>query len=235
VYQDILSQEWSTFYENEKTTKNGVKNDIFTFYALLDNDDDYIKDSLRTFEWGFSPNSFGYSFFEQVSHNIGNGQFEENSHLKNGSIVRMQSVLFPNQAETALIRALENAKAFSQQLQENREKRLWKKVDIPCNLYNAINRLTKAEMDTIRKNYDFRNLSSLKKAELASELAKLIPLKFKKVIYTLDQSRYNFIKIIIKNSGVIPDMGISVSNAEAFIYMHQRYCFTLHCIGLLDF
>ena len=119
--------------------------------------------------------------------------------------------------EAPLIRALENAKAFSQQLQENKEKRLWKKVDVPCSLYEAISGLTKAEMDIIRKNYDLRNLSSLKKAELASELAKLIPLKFKKVIYTLDQSRYDFIKIIIKNSGVIPDMGISVSNAEAFM------------------
>lgn len=119
--------------------------------------------------------------------------------------------------EAALIRALENAKTFSQQLQKKREKRLWKKVDIPCSLFDAINGLTKAEMDTIRKNYDFRNLNSLKKTELASELAKLVPLKFKKVIYTLDQSRYNFIKVIIKNWGVIPDVGISVSSAEAFM------------------
>ena len=87
--------------------------------------------------------------------------------------------------EAALIKALENAKAFSQQLQENREKRLWEKVNIPCRLYDAINGLTKAEMDTIRKNYDFKNLSSLKKSELASELARLIPLKFKQVIYIL--------------------------------------------------
>jgi len=79
--------------------------------------------------------------------------------------------------EAALIRALENAKAYSQQLQENREKRLWKKVNVPCSLYDAINGLTKTEMDTIRKNYDFKNLSSLKKAELASELTRLIPLK----------------------------------------------------------
>ena len=119
--------------------------------------------------------------------------------------------------EAALIKALESAKAYSQQLQENREKRLWKKVNIPCSLYDAINGLTKDEMDRIRKDYDFKNLSSLKKAELASELVKLIPLKFKKVIYTLDQSRYDFIKIMIKNSGVIPNMGISVSNAEAFM------------------
>jgi len=54
--------------------------------------------------------------------------------------------------EAALIRALENAKAFSQQLQENRDKRLWKKVDVPCSLYNAINGLTKAEIDTIVKH-----------------------------------------------------------------------------------
>lgn len=118
--------------------------------------------------------------------------------------------------EAALLRALENAKAYSQQLEKNREKRLWKKIDDPGSLYDAINGLTKDEMDTIRKNYDFRNLSSLKKAEMALELAKLIPLKFKKVIYTLDQSRYDLIKLIVKNSGVIPDMGISVSQAEAF-------------------
>ena len=109
--------------------------------------------------------------------------------------------------EVALIRALENAKAFSQQLQENREKRLWKKVDVSCNLYNAINGLTKAEMDTIRRNYDFKNLSALKKSDLAAELARLIPLKFKKFIYTLDQSRYDFVKIIIKNSGGYPRYG----------------------------
>ncbi|KPU45176.1 hypothetical protein OXPF_13030 [Oxobacter pfennigii] len=117
----------------------------------------------------------------------------------------------------ALIKAMEYAKAYNQQLQENREKRLWKKVDIPCSLYDAINGLTKAEMDAIRKNYDFKNLSSLKKAELASELARLIPLKFKNVVYTLDKSRYDFIKIVIENSGVIPDIGISAANAEVFM------------------
>lgn len=119
--------------------------------------------------------------------------------------------------EAALIKALENAKAYSQQLQENRERRLWKKIDIPCSLYDAIKDLKKSEMDTIRKTYDLKNLSSLRKAELASELAQLIPLNFRKVIYTLDQGRYDFVKVIIKNSGVVPDMGISVSKVEAFM------------------
>ncbi|MDD4802728.1 MAG: SEC-C metal-binding domain-containing protein [Syntrophomonas sp.] len=119
--------------------------------------------------------------------------------------------------EAALLRALEKAKAFSQQLEENREKRLWKEVDVPCNLYDAINGLTKAQMNIIRKNYNIKNLSALKKTDLAAELARLIPSKFKKIIYTLDQSRYDFIKTIIKNSGVISDVGISVANAEAFM------------------
>ena len=119
--------------------------------------------------------------------------------------------------EAALIKALENAKASSQQMQEKKEKRLWKKVDIPCSLYDAIKDLRKSELDTIRKNYDFRNLSSLRKDELASELAKLIPLTFKKVIYTLDQGRYSLIEAIINNAGVIPDMGIASSSAEAFM------------------
>lgn len=119
--------------------------------------------------------------------------------------------------EAALIGALERAKAFSQQLQENREQRLWKKINIPCNLFDTINGLSKNEMDRIRKNLDLKNLSSLKKAELASELVKLIPLKFKKVIYRLDQGRYDFIQAIIKNSGIIPNKGISASNAESLM------------------
>ncbi len=119
--------------------------------------------------------------------------------------------------EAALIGALEKLKAFSQQQKVNREKRLWKKVNVPCSLFDAINGLSKDEMDRIRKSFDFKNLSSLKKAELALALVRLIPLNFEKVIYTLDQSRYDFVKLIIKNSGVIPDKGISVSNAEALM------------------
>lgn len=119
--------------------------------------------------------------------------------------------------EDMLMKALENSKAFGQRLHESREKRLWKEVNIPCSLHDAMSELTKDEMDKIRKNYYLKNLSALKKPELATELTRLIPLKFKNFIYTLDQGRYDFVKKIIMNSGVIPDNGISVSNAEAFM------------------
>lgn len=124
--------------------------------------------------------------------------------------------------EAALMKALDNAKAYGQQWQENIEKRLWKKVIIPGSLQDALSGLTKAEMDNIRRNYDFRNLSSLKKAELAAELNRLIPLKFESIIYTLDKVRYDFVKMIVENSGAIPVAGISLEKSRG-IQRIQHY------------
>ena len=86
IYSDILSRDWVTLYEHGNEITNEIKNDIFTFCALLDNDEQYIKDYLRNFNWGFSPNSFGHSYFEQTSHNIGNGQFKDEIYFVVGNI-----------------------------------------------------------------------------------------------------------------------------------------------------
>lgn len=102
-----------------------------------------------------------------------------------------------------LLKALDNVKEFSRKLQENREKQLWRKVEIPCTLSDAVKGLTKLDMDNIRKKLELKNLSSLKKAEMAAELARLIPGKFRKVLYLLDQGRYGLIKEIAKRGGVI--------------------------------
>lgn len=104
----------------------------------------------------------------------------------------------------ALIGALEKAKNGIQKIQERRERSLWKNVNVPCTLYDALNNLTKYQMDTIRKNYGFKNLSSLKKGELALELAKLIPMKFEEIMYMWDKGIYDLIKSMDKNSGIIP-------------------------------
>ncbi len=48
--------------------------------------------------------------------------------------------------EAALMKALENAKAYGRLMQENREKRLWEKVSIPCSLHDALNGLTKGRI-----------------------------------------------------------------------------------------
>ena len=102
-----------------------------------------------------------------------------------------------------LLNALDNVKDFSRKLQENRKKQLWRKVDIPCTLSDAVKGLTKLDMDNIRKKLDLKNLSALKKGEMAAELARLIPGKFRKVLFWLDQGRYGLIKEIVKRGGVI--------------------------------
>ena len=119
--------------------------------------------------------------------------------------------------QARLLEALANAKAYSQKAEEDREKQLWKGVEIPCSLYDAISRLTKHEMVEIRQTYDFRKLSTLKKEDLAVELARRIPTKFKQSIYALDQGRYDLVRMIVNNSGVIPDPGITLAKAEVLI------------------
>ncbi|MBS3976429.1 MAG: hypothetical protein KGZ75_06840 [Syntrophomonadaceae bacterium] len=70
-----------------------------------------------------------------------------NFHFERGNIGDEK---IDKKTEAALIRAMENAKAYNQQLQENKEKRLWKKVYLPCSLNDTLNGLTKAKMDIIR-------------------------------------------------------------------------------------
>lgn len=122
-----------------------------------------------------------------------------------------------NETREQLLKAMQEAKNYSMKLQEESEKRLWKKVSLPCSLYDALSSLSKYDMDRIRKNYNFKNLSTLKKQELAAELTARIPYGFKNVLYSLDQGRYELIRHIVDNSGSVADTGISLCNAEAFI------------------
>lgn len=103
-----------------------------------------------------------------------------------------------------LINAIQGAKAYHRQLEMKREQRLWKHIEIPCTLFNLLSLCTKNELDTIRKKLDLKGISSLKKAELAGELERLIPVYFEKVLSTFDQERYELIRGMIKNSAAMP-------------------------------
>ena len=103
-------------------------------------------------------------------------------------------------------------------MQEKREKRLWKKaVECPCRLVDVYEGMPKDELSRIRKNYNLHGLSGLKKTELAAALAPQVLHRFKNVLYTLDQTRYDLIRRIADNSGMVPDEGISLENAEEYI------------------
>ncbi|WP_423409038.1 SEC-C metal-binding domain-containing protein [Heyndrickxia sp. MSNUG] len=103
-----------------------------------------------------------------------------------------------------LINAMERAKAHNQELKMKWEDKLWKQVDEPYRLIDALPMLTKDELDNIRKKLELSGVSTLKKAELAVELARVIPTRFEKALLTFDKERYELIKKIIKNDGVMP-------------------------------
>ena len=116
-----------------------------------------------------------------------------------------------------ILNALKNMQNDIRTMQDKREDSLWKEINFPCNLIDALNKLKKRELDLIRKNLAFKNLSSLKKSELALILSKLIPINYKDVLYLLDRDTYDLIKAIVKNAGSINRTNMSVSNVETLM------------------
>jgi hypothetical protein len=120
--------------------------------------------------------------------------------------------------ENTLLRALHNAKAHSRQMQMRREKELWKQIDTPCRLIDVLSLLKKNELDSIRKRLDLKGLSSLNKGALASELERLIPANFKKILHMLDQERYDLIRKIVSNSRYsISNSRFTISKVESLM------------------
>lgn len=111
-----------------------------------------------------------------------------------------------------LINAMERAKEYHLQQKLKMEEKLWMQVEAPYRLIDALPLLTKYELDDIRKQLELSGMSSLKKAELAVELARTIPIQFEKVISNFDKERYDLIKTIIKNMGMLSvDDGFPIS------------------------
>ncbi len=59
-------EEWITIFEQYKNEENDIKNDIFVFSALLENDKEKIEIELDDFQWGFTPDSFGKATFTKL-------------------------------------------------------------------------------------------------------------------------------------------------------------------------
>ncbi|ODA40030.1 hypothetical protein [Desulfosporosinus sp. BG] len=119
--------------------------------------------------------------------------------------------------QKALLEALSKAKEHSRQLQDKREQQLWKKIHIPVKLSDALNNLSKNELDKIRQNLGLKNLSSLKKGDLTGKLVNLIPVKFKDILNVLDLERYDMVKRMLKNAGLVMANNISVSKVESLM------------------
>jgi len=68
-YINIEKEDWIPLYEEDEITINGIKNDIFGLSALINNDEQSISNYLKDYEWGFSPNTFGKSYYEKTYSN----------------------------------------------------------------------------------------------------------------------------------------------------------------------
>ncbi|WP_144480306.1 YecA family protein [Cytobacillus oceanisediminis] len=90
------------------------------------------------------------------------------------------------------------------------EKKFWKKAEAPVRLIDVLSVLTKVELDAIRKQLELGGMSTLKKAELAAELAQVIPAHLERVLSIFDQEMYNLIKKLIKKSGLLPIEDVSL-------------------------
>lgn len=120
-------------------------------------------------------------------------------------------------AESMMQQMLDGMRAHTRRAEIQSEKRIWRSVQLPCSLEDALNSLTKYELDKIRQNLGIANVSALKKAALAEVLAKGIELFFEMLLMDLDQKRLDLIEDIVAHSGVMPVEWIPRETAEAWL------------------
>lgn len=125
-----------------------------------------------------------------------------------------------DKVETGVLEAVKKMMAempdLTEVLVDSKDKKYWKEVDLPCDLETLLADMPKTEMDRIRKTYGFKNVSSLKKAELAKSLVELIPEGFKELVHKMDQEVYDFMQLAIKNDGIIYNPELLTKEADVF-------------------
>jgi uncharacterized protein YecA (UPF0149 family) len=116
-------------------------------------------------------------------------------------------------AFAALIGALSELK---EDTEKKREAKLWKPIDLSISLNEGLNRLPKYDLDSIRKNLQLRNCSSLKKAELIDVLSIMIPEYLKNTCKLLDSERYSLIKKVADRGGYIDSAEFALEKLQYF-------------------
>lgn len=110
--------------------------------------------------------------------------------------------------------ALEKANHEATAARRKKELKLWIDLSIPYSLKDALNRLTKAELDKIRQNLELKNLSTLKKSDLIHELSVRIPERMEDLLFLMDEERYDFVLQIVENGGAVEASDLSLEKSE---------------------
>lgn len=112
--------------------------------------------------------------------------------------MRQVSRCMDREAGDLLLETLERMKEMLGRHAARRENRFWKKIDVPSSFIDLLGGITKEEMSEISKMHGLKRLSSLRKADLAAKLVELMPDRYAKTLYTLDQVRYGLLKSAVK-------------------------------------
>lgn len=94
---------------------------------------------------------------------------------------------------------LHQLKLLLEETQQKADKKIWQNIGLPFTLKEGLNRLTKNELDDIRKQLNIRNASQLRKAELIDVLEENILQTIGIICSQLDRERYDIIRKIAVN------------------------------------
>ncbi|WP_084786771.1 YecA family protein [Bacillus tuaregi] len=114
---------------------------------------------------------------------------------------------------TVLIEAMEKLKEDTLKRQEAKR---WKPIESTLSLKEALNRLTKDDLDAIRKQLEIKRASSLKKAELILVLEEKIPALLIETIKMQDQERFRLLMKLVNQGGYCSDTFLEEHQLDYF-------------------
>ncbi|WP_102027743.1 YecA family protein [Salirhabdus sp. Marseille-P4669] len=107
--------------------------------------------------------------------------------------------------------------AEEERMRAYKEKKYWQEITLPFGLQNGLERLTKDDLNDIRRKLNLVGLSSLNKGQLIKKLTEIIPEKLFDTLFLLDEERYRLLKKAAHNQGVVPiEDTFSLEKVESF-------------------
>jgi SEC-C motif len=122
---------------------------------------------------------------------------------------------FDKKTSDALLKGLHGLRKMHDDMDAKRNEEIWMDIDPGSSLVDILHALKKHDLDKIRKSYDFKGMSALKKGDMAVELSVLVPVHLEKVLHLLDQERYDLLKKVADHNGfLMMDEGMEMSKLE---------------------
>lgn len=102
-----------------------------------------------------------------------------------------------------VIGVLNDLEKTAEKVRDRKDARRFREISLPLTLHEGLKRLTKDELHYIRKRLDIKKASGLKKGELIALLEKKIPEHIEQTCRILDDTRYEMLKKMATQNGVI--------------------------------